>query len=760
MALGSETSSGMPAKQDVEQILNDPGVESELKRRLALQYIDHLRDDKPLNHDFPDVKSRQEYASHLKSLNDNWITEDDLNGNSGSAYSVLDAYKDAKAAYDKGQEANKQTDRKTLDEGAAKTQEIAGRATETDPGCANSNEILNPGLAAFKVYENFHPLYVQAVHLVGGGAVVSLEELRRLYHEQDNIPFDLFKASADELMAVSTAISGSAGDVSGKLKSSLGSWEGIAAEQAQTYQKAYADKTALVADAFKAASEGLLRVNGSLGRFCQDKVGWLQRWFTETVGEATVHHIAGLIRLAKGEGGPADIMLAIPILGFSTDEFIFSEEARNEIQKQAKSWLKEAFVPWFAEHIGNFQLVCQNTRDAINGAWKAYSDSLGQVAENPYGDLGETPETGGEKPVEKGGGEKDTGGSGPSTGGGGKMGGGGQMPPPSAVEYKQPEPPEMPGQEKNPVTDKPLDVDPVTGEPYPIDPRTGEAIKDATRPETMTVEQGDRKISLAEPGADGKMEISVQDGAGQAKDYDLDFGDGKAVPGTGEAAGGLVHRDTAERLDQQAASRPTAGQTYQPGPDGKIHIEDGGLKITAERPGGPEGPTLVTVDDGSGQPTKYTLGEDETAEDEEADVRQASPDAPAQAGGRHAAAADGSSESTSAQSLSDPFAGEDNGLGDASDPAGTGGGAATPAQPTGLGSAPGGGAQEPAAAGAGMMGGMGMMGGGGAGAGQGSGEDQQRTSSGYRVDGGLFDTATTGSRISGSLDDDGVIGFR
>lgn len=59
------------------------------------------------------------------------------------------------------------------------------------------------------------------------------------------------------------------------------------------------------------------------------------------------------------------------------------------------------------------------------------------------------------------------------------------------------------------------------------------------------------------------------------------------------------------------------------------------------------------------------------------------------------------------------------------------------------------------------MGGMGMMGSGAAGGGQGSGEDQQRTSSGYRVDGGLFDTATTtGSRISGSLDDDGVIGFR
>ncbi|RSM65639.1 hypothetical protein DMH03_00275 [Amycolatopsis sp. WAC 01376] len=791
--VGGDTGHDIPSRAEVEKILNDPNIDRDTKRELALNYIDYIEDETPESCGFASEAERNGFRDYIKSMNGDWITESDIGDNNAYLEDVQTAYKTAQEKYDASQAAGRQGDRDALNKDAAKTQEIAGRATETDPGCANSNDIMVPGLSGFKVYEIFHPAYLRALSLAGGGAAVSLGELQRLYHEQDNIPFNLFKASADELTAVGAAVAGSAQDVSGKLGNSLGTWEGAAAEQARAYQKAYSDKTGLVAEAFKAAGDGLLRTNASVGKFCREKVEWLQKWYTDNIDGATAQDIERIIRIADGSCSQNDIIHCIKFLSieakdaFNDDGGDIDQSTIDEVLKpQAVAWLKNVFLAWYGKHIENFQLVCKNTRDAINGAWKAYFDSLGQVVENPFADLGKTPETGGEKPVEKGGGGKDTGGGGgPSSGTGGGpssgAGGAGRMTP-SNHENIQPEKPEVPGQEKNPVTDKPLDVDPATGRPYPIDPRTGEAIKNGiedTRPEPVTVEQGDRKISMAEPGADGKMGISVQDGTGQAKDYDLDFGDGKAAP------------------DAEKPANP--GQVHQPGPDGKIHIEDGGLKITAERPNGPDGPTLVTVDDGSGQPSKYTLGEDDRSQDsapqpagrhaaegaaaarpvEEAARQQAEQGvrphdttsggtgggAPAAVPGQQAepvaVAADGGSESTTAQSLSDPFAGEDNGLGDTSDPAGSGGGASAPSPPSGLGSAPGGGAQDPAAAGAGMMGGMGMMGGGAAGGGQGAGEDQQRTSSGYRVDGGLFDTATTtGSRISGSLDDDGVIGFR
>ncbi|MEU4521887.1 hypothetical protein AB0F52_24625, partial [Amycolatopsis sp. NPDC024027] len=108
--------------------------------------------------------------------------------------------------------------------------------------------------------------------------------------------------------------------------------------------------------------------------------------------------------------------------------------------------------------------------------------------------------------------------------------------------------------------------------------------------DVLKVKQGDKTFEMTEPDHDGKMDIKVGDGPGEPKDFKLDWaGDGKPTDGP----------------------QGTDADTYRPGPDGKIHIKDGGLEITAERPDGPDGPTTVTVDDGKGTPTTYTLGEDD-----------------------------------------------------------------------------------------------------------------------------------------------------
>jgi hypothetical protein len=135
-----------------------------------------------------------------------------------------------------------------------------------------------------------------------------------------------------------------------------------------------------------------------------------------------------------------------------------------------------------------------------------------------------------------------------------------------------------------------------------------------------------------------------------------------------------------------------------------------------------------------------------------------------------AASAD-ASESTSAQSVtgavsdSGLFGGApdmpsvaDGELGDTSSASAESPDGASPQSPAGLGNAPGGTSVGQGAGGMGMMGGM--MGGMGASGGGGGGEDQERSTSIYRVDGGLFDTAAAGGRISGSLDDDTTISSR
>ncbi|SFN92510.1 hypothetical protein [Amycolatopsis rubida] len=509
----------------------------------------------------------------------------------------------------------------------------------------------------------------------------------------------------------------------------------------------------------------------------------------------------------------------------------------------------DEYCQQYSDAMDAYRQYIRNAHTAATNALRAFSDGL-NVPTDPFGRLQLGADSGGQ----------DKGSSGRNDGGGGdtkprSSGGGGDTKPQEATAAPQvgptpaqPQtPPAQPEPNQNPVTHKPLEVDPSTGQPYPIDPRTGEAVKTGHEaPDTVTVQHGDHKITMSEPDDHGKMAVSVGDGTGHDKAYQLDFGDqSDQAPGTAadaaqgdparphdgkhdpaqphDAAGGPVHK-------QPDGTAPTTdpNQVHRPGPDGKIHIEDGTLDITAERPSGPDGPTVVTVDDGSGEPTKYTLddhgkidpatgrpvdgltaqqhgggagspaepvehlrdGQRVVADGGVAAAGHAQPVAehaaamPGQPTSGQSAAADGHDpgageqtgrhhvqpvaaqadatpaygtpvasgpdESTTAQSVLDPFSSDpglghvpsDPGLGDSAVPAGWQ--QDEPGHPAELGTAPTTTDQQQGQS-------MGMMGSPMMGGGQGNSGDQERGTSGYRVDGGLFGTAPGGSRISGSL---------
>nr|WP_281400892.1 WXG100 family type VII secretion target [Amycolatopsis umgeniensis] len=283
--------------------------------------------------------------------------------------------------------------------------------------------------------------------------------------------------------------------------------------------------------------------------------------------------------------------------------------------------------------------------------------------------------------------------------------------------------------------------------------------------ETLKVKQGDKTFEMTEPDKDGEMEIKVGDGSGPAKDFKLDWtGDESKL---GDAPDGDGKKD----------------DVHRPGADGKIHIQDGDVKITAERPDGPSGPTVVTVDDGTGKPTTYTLGEDKDPSDTHKPSHEAKPltgtTQPEHrmpvtphhggggtvpdgiragdlegGGGSHGGGGGGGHAGGGGAGITAPFesatpvSGQPSSL---TEGVHTGGGAhqpqplasAAPAAPMGgpAGQSFGGGAMPP----------MGGMGGGG----QGGGGDQERSNRAYRIEGEVFDQINepTG-RITGSLLDD------
>jgi hypothetical protein len=118
-----------------------------------------------------------------------------------------------------------------------------------------------------------------------------------------------------------------------------------------------------------------------------------------------------------------------------------------------------------------------------------------------------------------------------------------------------------------------------------------------TNPETLTVQHGGNTLSMTGPDSQGIMQLTKQDGTGRPKTYDIAFGHGTTATATPTPA---------PTATPAAASTGADGvQQVTPGADGTAVIHDGKTTITAqEQPGGE---VKVTVDDGSGQPTTYTL---------------------------------------------------------------------------------------------------------------------------------------------------------
>lgn len=133
---------------------------------------------------------------------------------------------------------------------------------------------------------------------------------------------------------------------------------------------------------------------------------------------------------------------------------------------------------------------------------------------------------------------------------------------------------------------EPIAVDPVAAEPEPEEPEPADTAG------TVSIKDGDRTISVSSPDGQGHVKLTVDDGSGTTKSYSLDF----------DAASGMGLQPGTE--DQQ----PEEGVEQVPArSDGKCVIQDGDVTITAERPLFSPDSISVTVDDGTGSPTSYTL---------------------------------------------------------------------------------------------------------------------------------------------------------
>ncbi|MFD4253096.1 hypothetical protein ACFWQL_25455 [Amycolatopsis thermoflava] len=569
----------LPTIEEVRQLVDDPGIDDETKRTLLVRYFDAIGDVDPVVYGF---RNEDEKKQLLESYQDRFgFTDRDLT-DGAFAY---DAYSAAQGRHDANMQAAREAQARAVGDGKARLDSLKG--SDTSPGAANSNEILDAGAAGLDSFRTWLPVYSRARAVAAPGLPdFRLQELIDRYDEQRDIPFDKFAAGVTEIVQVRESVADAAPSQNSAMQALFGSWEGDGKSAAAASWTKFGDGVRTVEQSLEHAADVVTRTIAAVAGSCRDKASWVLQYAFQTWPQQqglTAQDTDRLARIAElGRNASADdfkhfipflVGQHSPLAGQLVvgSSFGMPDELLDAVQSWAKSWLAE-FCGWFAGFVGEFQAMCENTRVAVAAQWSALNTELQQVPDNPFAGVGEAAPVAsrgsgaGGASGSGGGGAGFAGGAGSSggagsaggaglAGGAGSAGGAGATPPPAA-----------------PVV--PPAVAPVVPAAAPV----------PDEQDTLTVQRGDSKLEMSEPDQTGRMAIKIDNGDGPPKDYQLTWG-----------------------------TPDPATPAYTPAADGKIHIDDGPLHITAERPSGETGPTVVTIDDGTGTPTTYTLGEESAA---------------------------------------------------------------------------------------------------------------------------------------------------
>ncbi|WP_431925136.1 WXG100 family type VII secretion target [Amycolatopsis tucumanensis] len=564
----------LPTIEEVRQLVDDPGIDDETKRTLLVRYFDAIGDVDPVVYGFANENEKKEL---LESYQDRFgFTDRDLQ-DGAFAY---DAYSAAQGKHDANMQAAREAQARAVDDGKARLDSMKG--SDTSPGAANSNEILDAGVPGLDSFRVWLPVYSRARAVAAPGLPdFRLQELIDRYDEQRDIPFDKFAAGVTEIVQVRESVADAAPSQNSAMQALFGSWEGDGKSAAAASWTKFGDGVRAVEQSLEHAADVVNRTIAAVAGSCRDKASWVLQYAFQTWPQQqglTAQDTDRLARIAElGRNASADdFKHFIPfLLGQQSplagqllvgSSFGMSDELLDAVQSWAKSWLAE-FCRWFAGFVGEFQTMCENTRVAVAAQWSALNTELQQVPDNPFAAVGEAapvaPRSSGAGGAGGSGGGAaglagGAGAGGGSAGGAGFAGGAG------------------------PAGATPPLAPPVV--PPAVAPAVPAAAPVPDEQDTLTVQRGDSKLELTEPDQTGRMAIKIDNGDGQPKDYQLTWG-----------------------------TPDPAAPAYTPAADGKIHIDDGPLHITADRPAGETGPTVITLDDGTGTPTTYTLGEEPTA---------------------------------------------------------------------------------------------------------------------------------------------------
>jgi uncharacterized protein YukE len=584
----------------VKSVLDDPYVSADTKEALLAAYVQENRGPFGLN-DLPD--EIQDYTDGTKAS----YKVDYGDYQAGRFMGTDQLYQTAQdESEEKGYQADLNDGR--VENGRTTIEGMQPPVEGSSSGVQTSNEIFDAARNALKIFEDFVPINDK----VPGDCLyqkINLDnDIKKRYDEQLGISFKNFLDDAKRLRDAHTQLSELNGNTETQLNSLYREWTGPAANASyQYYSEKMTPNVTDLLEYLQTAPDMINTAVESIFTACKDKANDVIQLYQSvrgTVGSATPHIADQVVKLARGDFSSQDEVLEVAawvdsVCGGNLESTIraddcgLNDENKTYVIRECKKWIRDSFNIDLHENLyANFKQACDDAFDLVNTHYESLNTYLKEY-ENKFGG----PLASQQQPPPTGDGGNNGNGGGSSTGngtgggggtGGGTGGGGGGMP---AV-------PEVPptttpaGDETDPSGDDP------TAQPPATTPTQDQQ-------ETVTIKDGEREIGVTSPDGQGMVKVTVDDGSGKPKTYTLDFG-GPDTPGT-SGQPGTPGAAVAPGENGAPPTAPGPDAPIEPGPDGKCVITDGELTITAERPEGQPDTVVVTVDDGTGNPTTYNL---------------------------------------------------------------------------------------------------------------------------------------------------------
>lgn len=244
----------------------------------------------------------------------------------------------------------------------------------------SSAEIFDAGRDGLRFFAAFGPLYARH----RGETFDFDRDIRARYDEQREIAFGKLRADAEQLRALSAAMSETSLDFRDAAAPLFGSWEGEAADRARGQVAGMVDsagsawaRLATLADTIETAVEAAERVT-------VDKAKAIHALALERIGGLAADEVRLLVDCAEGCTDPQLAELAgLCDLDISPAVCRASPDLLEKVADDVRGWLDHAFVPVYEARLHVFDTACKAAASNLTGTWEELRATLETVAAQP-----------------------------------------------------------------------------------------------------------------------------------------------------------------------------------------------------------------------------------------------------------------------------------------------------------------------------------------------------------------------------------------